>query len=73
MSEASVDVIVEVVETTDNNQFLWDLHVRWFGQDQILSGFITAGEAVNEAVKAYPGMSIRVEVIPLTAQEKVNA
>ena len=74
MSEASIDVIVEVVETfypgqaSGNDQFLWDLHIRWFGQDQILTGYITPGEAVDEAEKMFPGWSIRAEIIPLTKE-----
>jgi hypothetical protein len=79
MSEASIDVIVEVVETfypgqgINNDQFLWDLHIRWYGNDQILSGYITAGQAVDEAIKMYPGWSIRAEVIPLGTGEIVSA
>lgn len=79
MSEASIDVIVEVVETSnpnktsDNDQFLWDLHIRWYGQDQILSGYTTPGQAVDEAIKMYPGWSVRAEVIPLGTGEIVSA
>ena len=79
MSEASIDVIAEVVETfypgqaSGNDQFLWDLHVRWFGQDEILTGYITPGQAVDELEKAYPNMSIRVELIPLKESVVTNA
>jgi hypothetical protein len=79
VSEASVDVIVEVVETfypgqaSGNDQFLWDLHIKSYGETQIFSGYITPGQAVDEAEKMYPGMSIRAELIPLGAGEIVSA
>jgi len=69
-----IDVEVEVVETfypgqaSGNDQFLWDLHIRWYGQDQIITGYMTPGEAVNEVRKTYPNMSIRIDLIPLAAR-----
>jgi len=79
MSEASIDVIAEVVETfypgqaAGNDQFLWDLHIRWFGQDQILTGYTTPGQAVDELERTYPSMSIRIELIPLKESAVANA
>lgn len=79
MSEASVDVVVEVIESfyqgqaAGNDQFLWNLHVKWYGVDQVYGPYPSAGEAVNEAVRQYPQASIRVEVIPLGAGEIVSA
>ena len=77
MSE--IDIVVEVIETfypgqaSGNDQFLWDLHIKWYGEEQIYTGYITPGQAVDEAEKMYPGMSIRAELIPIKTRETTNA
>ena len=62
MSEASVDVVVEIHETDYPGG--WYLRVEWYGQETIWQGFTTAGDAVNKAIRTYPGMTIRAEIIP---------
>jgi len=79
MSEASVDIVVEVVENyypqqaAGKDQFLWDLQIRWYGEIQVIPGYDTAGDAVNAVIEKYPFSTIRVEIIPLATKEKVNA
>ena len=79
MSEASVDIVVEIVENyypqqaAGKDQFLWDLQVRWYGEVQVTPGFDTAGDALDVAIKKYPFSVIRAEIIPLTAKETSNA
>jgi hypothetical protein len=63
MSEASVDVVVEVHET-DGDYYNWYLRVEWYGEETFWTGFATAGDAVNKAIRTYPGMTIRAEIIP---------
>ena len=63
MSKTSVDVIVEVHET-DGDYYNWYLRVEWYGEETFWTGFATAGDAVNKAIRTYPGMTIRAEIIP---------
>jgi hypothetical protein len=69
MSKTLIDVIVEIYETEDD----WYLRVEWYGQETIWQHFATAGDALNKAIRTYPDMTMRAEIIPYKIQEAANA